>query len=270
MERITHLGRIVDPRHPSNLFAVVATLAAAVAGWVVVGGIGGAVGAGGATFFTWALARELDPDRPWTAGVAAAGAGVAAMFLPVELGALAVTMLAGRVVLRSTGLAPTVVDLVAVTGLAAFVARSPAGWAAGMALAFALARDTTLPQPAERTQLGFAAATAVLVTVIASVADALGGRWVAPDAYEATLAALGLIAGITLPRESPFSECDMTRTGMSGDRLRWARWTVVGALVLAGVAGGGPALGGLAGGWIALITTWLGARLRPSSIPLGG
>lgn len=269
VERFTHLGRPVDPRSPSNLFAVAVSLAAGLAGWLVVGTIGGALSSLLAAFLAWALGRELDPDRPWTAGVAAVGAGAVSLAFPPEAGALAVVLVAARIVVRSTGLPPTTLDLVAVTALAAFFARSPSGWAAGMALAFALARDTTLPQPAERTQLGFAAATAVLVTLIASFSDALGGPWMAPDAYEVTIAALGVIAGVTLPREIPISECDMTRASFTPERLTWARWTALGALVLAGVAGGGPAIGGMAAGWTALVATWLGARLRPIRVPLG-
>jgi hypothetical protein len=264
VERFTHVGRVIDPRHPSNLFALLVSVAAGTAGLVVGGSIGAGISAGFTTFLAWAMGRELDPDRPWTAGVAAVAAGAVSLAIPAEAGTLAVLMVAARVLLRPTGLAPTLVDLLGLTAVAGFFARTPAGWAAGMALAFALARDTALPQPAERTQLGFAAATAVLVTAVASLTDALGGPWQAPDAYEATIAAIGLIAGITLPRETPQTRCDATPALMIEERLRWARGTVLGALVLAGVVGGGPALGATAGGWLALASTGLGARLRRS------
>jgi hypothetical protein len=264
VERFTHVGRVIDPRNPSNLFALAVSGAAGAAGLVLGGSLGAGISAGLATFLAWALGRELDPDRPWTAGAAAVATGAVSLAIPAEAGTLAVLLVAARVTLRPTGLPPTVLDLVGLTVVAGFFARSPAGWSAGMALAFALARDTTLPPPAERTQLGFAAAAAVLVTAVATLTDALGGPWQAPDAYEATIAALGLIAGITLPRETPRSRCDATPAIMSDERLQWARWTVLGALVLAGVVGGGPALGATAGGWLALTSTGLGARVRRS------
>ena len=71
-------------------------------------------------------------------------------------------LLASRLLLRSTGLAPTRLDLVGVVALAAVFADSAAGWAAGVALAFAILRDEGLsPPPRRRARVTLAVAAAL-------------------------------------------------------------------------------------------------------------
>ena len=59
-------------------------------------------GAGGGTFLGWAIARELDPDRPWSAGVAAVLAFVVSFIGDPMLAVAGVALLASRIAVRST------------------------------------------------------------------------------------------------------------------------------------------------------------------------
>ncbi|MCJ7725459.1 MAG: hypothetical protein MUP76_03615, partial [Acidimicrobiia bacterium] len=77
--RNSGIGRPIDPRYPSNRFILIVAPLAGLAWrvWKLASegdwspAVGRALVAGMATFLAWAIARELDPDRPWTAGVAA-------------------------------------------------------------------------------------------------------------------------------------------------------------------------------------------------------
>ena len=77
-------------------------------------GWGLAFNAGVGSFLGWALAREIDPDRPNSAALsgaltgAAIALGGASLLLPVAL-----ILVTARVLHRSTGLPPTLLDLVA-------------------------------------------------------------------------------------------------------------------------------------------------------------
>jgi hypothetical protein len=54
-------------------------------------------------------------------------------------------MVTTRILVRTTGLPPKTTDLAVVSAAAVFVADTPAGWAAGILLAFAMVRDAALP-----------------------------------------------------------------------------------------------------------------------------
>lgn len=260
MQRFTHLARPIDLRYASNRFAVAVTLAAGLAGFVVSGPAEG-LGLGLATFLAWGLGRELDPDRPLSAGVGAAVTALLGVALPPSPAALLMLLLAARLAVRTTGLPPTPFDLAGVAVVAMVFARSPAGWAAGLAVALALVRDAALPDPAPAHHVAWGAAVAVGVTAVAVATRALSGPWETPGAVELTVGAVGLVASLVLPRESPLSPADLTRIPLDGARLRFGRGLVTGALALGAVAGGGPGLVGTAGGWVVLLAVSIATRL---------
>lgn len=145
----THIGRSIDPSHPSVRLALnIAALAGAAGvafGWFGgrdwrVGGVTGLVWAA-ASFLAWATTRELhhDNSRPAVFAAILAPAGVAVFGAPSFLigGAL---LLLGRVSLGSTGRRPLVTDLATLTLLGLWIARSPAGWSVAIVTAVALAR----------------------------------------------------------------------------------------------------------------------------------
>ena len=70
---VTGLDRTIDPRVPSNLFAIIAAGAGGLSAALWGESPATVASSAGLVFSTWALARELDPDRPLTAAVAASG-----------------------------------------------------------------------------------------------------------------------------------------------------------------------------------------------------
>jgi hypothetical protein len=110
LQRFTGLDRGMDLRLPSNQYAVTAPIVVGA----LIAAMGGSklevVGSAGWTFSTWSLARELDPDQPWTAAIASgsvmallalhSSARVTAFAASAATGAL---MLVARASLNSTG-----------------------------------------------------------------------------------------------------------------------------------------------------------------------
>ena len=117
LQHVTGLDRGLDVKLPSNLFALVAALGA---GAIVAAQRGSAlevISGGGWVFSSWALARELDPDRPLTATAASSAAVIALLSLPearglafTALSTTGVLMLAARAGLNSTGRALKIGD----------------------------------------------------------------------------------------------------------------------------------------------------------------
>ena len=73
-EQLSSLSRVVDPRYPSNRLAIAGAAATAmivgVAGLVGIDVASGPFTAAVGVFLAWAIARELDPDRPASAAIA--------------------------------------------------------------------------------------------------------------------------------------------------------------------------------------------------------
>ncbi|MDH5374056.1 MAG: hypothetical protein OEX97_14020, partial [Acidimicrobiia bacterium] len=122
-QRLTSLARIVDPRLPSHRTALLVGLAsaglAAATNFDNGPAWGHAFNASVGSFLGWALAREIDPDRPNSAALSGALTGTAiallgpALLLPVTL-----VLVTARLLHRSTGLPPTLFDLFALIGVA--------------------------------------------------------------------------------------------------------------------------------------------------------
>lgn len=274
---VTALARRIDPTVPSNrlvvfasgLVTVVATIAMSVAdpdlgvGGALVDGLRFGVG----TFLAWAIARELHPDEPLAARNAVL-AYVPAMFLgPPALAAVAAVLLAARVTLRSTGTAPTVVDLVVLAGLAGFAATSAPGFVTGLALAWVVLDDARLPDPAPqlRAQLAAVGVAAVALTV-SILAGSFLTDWRAPRLSELAWVAVVVIAVVVRPRPAEVASTSDRRGPLSLARLVRARLLVaitLGAALLWAGADAIPALAPAAAALvgIALVAPrWLGAR----------
>ncbi len=131
VQRITHLGRPLDPRYPSNRVAIVVPVAIGVlVAALADGGLADRALEGGialvASFLAWALGREIDPDRTLTAnGAAVVGGLLAGALGSAALGALYLLMATARITTRTTGLPPKPTDLLVHVGAAAFFAPRP-------------------------------------------------------------------------------------------------------------------------------------------------
>ena len=275
---ITGIARIIDPRLRTHQFH----MAVAVLGGLVVmaveleqrgsiaGAFGPAVNAGIAVFLAWAIAREVDPDEARTANLAAVLAVVARLLAgPANLAALFMLLIATRIVLRSTGLRPTLLDGLVFLPVAAYLAGGTAtGWMAALALAYALAHDHRLPDPAKRYSL--IAAFVVSATASAAVirSGAFESGWAAPAAVPLAVTAAGIVAGLLLPGYIPTSKTDYTGELLDFFRMRSARWVLLGGYLLAVVVGGGAAMAGLSVVGVVLVSaTLIARRLVPAIGP---
>jgi hypothetical protein len=117
LQHVTALDRGLDVKLPSNLFALVAALGAGSMVAARRGSITEIISSAGWVFSTWALGRELDPDRPLTASAASSAAVIALLGIPearslafTALSATGVLMLAARAGLNSTGRALKIGD----------------------------------------------------------------------------------------------------------------------------------------------------------------
>lgn len=240
LKDITHVGRFFDPTMPSNRFALLAPIGA---GLILFGldssdlprAVAGALG----TFAAWAITRELDPDHPRSAAVAASLAPVATVVLGTPApGALFVTLLTVRIVARTTGLPPKTTDLAALTLGAVVVAGTPWGWAAGILLAFGMVRDAALAgHPPPNAGL-WGALLAIGVTARVGLAEGLG-VWDAPGIAPAAVLIVGLFAILVVNRPVPLlSLTDWTKTPLEPQRLREAATFGMSTGALAFVAGG--------------------------------
>jgi hypothetical protein len=225
---------------PSNRFVALATpVAGVVAGsWALIAGsdLAGAVGygiaAGGAAFLAWAAARELDPDRPGTAAVAALAAPWVVVLGRPSLLACALWLLAIRMVAGTTGVPPSRVDLAVIVALAGLVAARDDGLvpaAVGMAVVAvaALADSEGRRRLLVGATVGCAgvAATSMLWGDTAAPLTPDGVTWL-------RLATIAVLAAFSM-RVTVRSETDRRPMAISTSRVRVAR---VAAGAAAGVA----------------------------------
>lgn len=267
---ITALARTINPRLRTHQFH----LGAAVLGGLIVmaveleqpGSLGQTLGptvnAGVTIFLAWAIAREIDPDEARTANLAAVLA-IAGRLLagPGLLAALVMLLLATRIVVRSTGLAPTTLDgFLFLPGAAFWAGRTVTGWMAALVLAYALARDYRLPEPAGRRSLIAAFVVSAVASGAVIASGAFGSGWPSPGPLALAISAAGVAAGIFLPGYIPMSRADYTGEMLDFFRLRSARWILLGGAVLTIVVGGGTAMTGLSAIWATLVAATLIAR----------
>jgi hypothetical protein len=220
---ISTIGRPIDLRYSSNRFAVAAALGAGViagavaliSGTSFTSALGWGVQGGAASFLAWAIGRELDPDRPVAAGIAAAAALPLLLLGRIALGATAAVLLAVRITVRTVGPAPTMLDALLLMGFGGYLGYRGT-WPAGLALGIALAASGW----EDRRLLGAGGATAIAALGLAAVAGKIGSDPVALAPAEVSVGIVAIVAGIvTLRRERPDAVCDLSRERLQGSRL---------------------------------------------------
>lgn len=253
------ITRGFDLSYPSNRFILAFTpVAGAVAGAATLllgDGWGAAVrngfGAGGVAFLSWALTRELHPDRVVLATVAAVLAPFALLVGPPDLLAAATVMLVARVLAATTGRAIHWFDVALIVMIGAPVAwRAPGP---GILAASAVAIALVIPlQVRRRSRL------AVASGVLAVLA---GYAWWRPDfvfEYEIWMAVMAVLAVLAVfgPRHV---EVGTDRPGgtMSPRRVQAARGY---ALVAAGAAATTAEPAAMAAVWVALAVVGMRPR----------
>jgi len=243
--RVTSIGRPIDVNYPTNRAIVIWALVVAVAGATVQvlagegwasGGLWG-INAGLAVFLAWAMCRELDPDHPLSAFVAAglATAGLLpavgrVCYPPPQLLVILWLLVAVRVVNRTTGPPATVLDALGVLGLGAWLSYQ-GNWGYGALTVIALLLDGQLPDP-QRRQRWFAGIGAVVVGVIAvlrGMPRGSGGSAVWPGLLAVGMCAL--FAPVFVAARSVESVGDQGGQRLIGVRVQAAQ----GIALLAGV-----------------------------------
>lgn len=181
--------------------------------------------AGGATFITWALGRELDPDHQWTAMAAAAGAGTVVLLgSPLNLLVLASLLVAARLVVATTGRRPLVSDLIGIVALAAATSYTALGWVAGFTVAVAIFLDDRMEEAPTRPGILAAGAASVATTLVVTLTDAIPDTL--PPIHPGLVATTGALALIAVAREpaAPVSLVDSRKkTPIRADRLQVGR-----------------------------------------------
>jgi hypothetical protein len=175
MSDVTTLGRLPDPRYPTNLAIMALASVVVVAGGLfhlfsglaLLEGIQWGVGAGFSVFLAWALSREIDPDHDLSAFV---GAGLMLIALLLfDLPSLLVILwllLALRIVNRTVGLPAKPVDTLGLLGLGGWLAWQ-GHWIAGLMTAVAFLLDGLLATPLRYHLL--ASSFALVATAVLSI-----------------------------------------------------------------------------------------------------
>jgi hypothetical protein len=154
--------------------------------------IGWGISGGGATFLAWAIARELHPDRPWVATVAALAAPLGLLLARPDLWNCALVLLFSRAIAGTTGrgMRPADVILFGVVGaLAGWRDPGPVTLAVGV-VGLVL---TAVWVARGRTE---AVVTAGLFGMGAALA-ALAADPLAPSTRSWTVVMIGLVIGLT-------------------------------------------------------------------------
>jgi hypothetical protein len=257
MSDITALGRLPDPRYPTNRAIMLLALAFAVAGAILQSLRGAAlpasinwgVGAGFALFLAWALGRELDPDYDLSAFVGAGLALVAVLLAEVPpLMVILWLLLVLRLVNRTVGLPARPLDTLGVLGLGTWLTWQ-GDWIVGLVTAVAFLLDGLLSPPL-RYHL-FVSGLALLATLVLSVfhgdATAESGPTVAVAV--ASLVMAGLFAVVIATCREVEAVGDATGKPLHPRRVRAAQiLALVAALLYAWWAG--------AAGVLAMLPLW--------------
>lgn len=199
--------------------------------------------AGVATIGVWAMTRELDPDHPSSAGLAASLSIPAWILFGVpDLMAIFALVLTARVLLRPAGHAPQFVDYLVLFGVGVAAGRTSAGWLLGLVLAFAVARDRGLDgetaHGARLTALAIAAGTTGAAVQSSDVSSDLSSLIPIIDPALPSIAlifvfVLGLLGAVTTPPYVPISRADLSKAPLAAARLQSARLiTLVGAILV--------------------------------------
>ena len=184
-----------------------------------------AIEAAGTAFLSWALARELDPDRQVPAVVLAVIGGAWALFgFETAILPIVALMMTTRLVVETTGRRPLPTDLGGLVVLASVVSFTPLGWVMGFGLAVAIYVDDRMSEEPRRAALLAAPAAAIGSSVVASLSMAFPRT--VPTIDPIVTAALGVLALIAVLREplEPVSFVDSrTKKFLRRDRLQAGR-----------------------------------------------
>lgn len=263
--RLSTIGRPIDFHDRTNraivLVATSALLSGAILSLIQGDAWGNAVIQGltwgGSVFLAWALGRETDPDRWYSAFFAAAGALSGVIWLgPPGFLFLLWFLLAMRYINRSTGSPPGVLDFVALYGIKLWLGFT-AHWTIPL-LTFPTVffADTQRFPKAVRIGLPFALPTAAVLLGFTRGWHFVTPQWGRLEILGLTAIVLALVPVIASYRHVR-SVDDRAGMPLKSHRVQWALgWVAVAAMIL--TLTGAATIQDLAPVWAALIGTFLG------------
>jgi hypothetical protein len=270
--RWSSIGRVLDPRYPTNravlilvpVAALVATIVALARGHEGLALAGPALGAAGTAFGSWALGRELAPEDNPAAFISMALAVAVYLWIAhtsVLLLILAVMLV--RIVARPVGPPARVTDSIGVAALAGWVMLANRNPIPAILAALAFLLDAVLPPRLLRQWL-FAGAVlgAAAYAIISSRLAAPGSAPEEPAWLPWVLLALaGIYIGMIVFRRRIDAVADLTGQPLDLDRVKAG--LMVGVLVaVTGLVPIGEGLAQSALVWATLAGVVLGAILR--------
>ena len=253
MTRFTGLQRIFNPlQYRTHQTIVVIGVASGALALAVGNPLVEAFWSGIAAGLGWVIARELHPDNNMAALAAGVIAGVfQALVGGVGLGLCYLLIVFLRIIVRTTGKAPTTGDLVFNLVIVLFVSNTLPGFLAALGIALALFLSPMLPKPSPASHRLWAFAyAAIALTGLAfspppEAPDPAGAWWLLFSV--SMLAAVGL-----LPATRPKSVGDIDGEPLDGGRLRLGRIELIALLVVmtitttgSGIAPAAPAFAAL-------------------------
>lgn len=256
MNRFTGLQRIFNPlQYRTHRAIVVIGVASGALALAVGNELIDAVWSGIAAGLGWAIARELHPDND-LAGLAAGvvAGGFQALVGGVGLGVCYLLLVFLRIIVRTTGKAPTGIDLAFNLVVVLFVSNTLPGFLASLGVALALFLSPALPNPSPRQHRiwAFAFAALALVGLVFSpppgVPDPSGATWL--------LFSVSMLASIGLfPATRPRAVGDADGEPLDGARLRLGRIELIALLVVLTITTLGAGVIPAAPAFAAVLTT---------------
>ncbi len=256
MNRFTGLQRVFNPlRYRTHRTIVVIGVASGALALAVGNELIDAVWSGIAAGLGWVIARELHPDNEMAGLAAGVVAGsFQALVGGVGLGVCYLLIVFLRIIIRTTGKAPTTVDLVFNLVVVLFVSNTLPGFLASLGVALALFLSPALPNPSPQQHRiwAFAYAAMALVGLVFSpppeTPDPSGATWL--------LLSLSLLASIGLFQTTrPRSVGDIDGEPLNGARLRLGRIELVALLAVLTITTLGAAVNPAAPAFAAVLTT---------------
>jgi hypothetical protein len=271
IRRASGVTRFLDLKASSNRFVLAASFISAGLVTILQKHLGksatlsGALGlqAGVSVFLSWAIARELDPDSPISAVLAACLGFAIFLTGPSHLVPLTAVLFAVRLMVRSTGAPPTGLDLVWLAALAAHSASVREGLPPALSLGASLVIDTQLPRPASPSALVVGIVLVPLTLLTAAHRGVLRTRWIRPTTFQWTVVMAALaVAAIQIP---PPASTDDAGEELIHQRLVWGTWLGVVTGIITALWIGGPAIPGLGGLWAGLTAVGASRHIKSAA-----
>lgn len=256
MNRFTGLQRIFNPlKYRTHRTIVVIGVASGALALAVGSELIDAFWSGIAAGLGWVLARELHPDNNMAALAAGVIAGVfQALVGGVGLGVCYLLIVFLRIIIRTTGRAPTNIDLAFNLVIVLFVANTLPGFLASLGVALALFLSPRLPKPSPSSHRLWAFAyAAIALTGLAfspppEAPDPSGAWWL--------LFSISLLASVgLLPATRPKSVGDADGEPLDGGRLRLGRIELIALLVVVTITTTGSGIAPAAPAFAAVLAT---------------